>query len=282
MGRPMERAYRAARPRATGAEQRPRHDRSPVMAVKQGNRSGPPALFAWLVHAFTASGVVLALLALLAVEERRFTLALTWLAVALLVDGFDGSLARWARVKQRAARVDGDTLDLVIDYLTYVFVPALFLWRAELIPPAFAPGLVAAILVSSLYVFARTDMKTDDGYFRGFPALWNLVAVYLFVLQPGPAVGAAVVAGLVVMTFAPIHFVHPFRVRDYGRWLPLLAVLWGLATGALLWPGLTPLARSILAMISIASAAALLGLGLWRSVRGARPTVDRANGDAAR
>lgn len=236
--------------------------------MKQANRSGPPAIFAWLVHAFTASGAVLALLALVAVEAGQWTLALLWLAVALLVDGVDGSLARWARVKERAARVDGDTLDLVIDYLTYVFVPALLLWRAELIPPALAPAVAAAILVSSLYVFARTDMKTDDGYFRGFPALWNLVAVYLFVLQPGPAIGAAVVVGLVVMTFAPIHFIHPFRVRDYGKWLPVLAALWGIATGALLWPGLTPPLRSVLAGISVASAAVLVGLGLLRSVRG--------------
>ena len=238
------------------------------MAVQQGDQSGPPALFAWLVHAFTASGAVLALLALLAVEERRFTLALAWLAVALVVDGVDGSLARWARVKERAARIDGDALDLVIDYLTYVFVPALFLWRAGLIVPAFAPALVAAILVSSLYVFARRDMKTDDGYFRGFPALWNLVALYLFLLQPGPEVGAAVVIGLVIMTFAPIHFVHPFRVRDYGRWLPLLAVMWGLATAALLWPEWSEPVRTVVAAVSVATAAALLGMGLLRSLRG--------------
>ena len=252
------------------------------MAVQQGDQSGPPALFAWLVHAFTASGAVLALLALLAVEERRFTLALAWLAVALVVDGVDGSLARWARVKERAARIDGDALDLVIDYLTYVFVPALFLWRAELVPQVLAPALAAAILVSSLSAFARTDMKTDDGYFRGFPALWNLVALYLFLLRPEPAAGAAVVVGLVVMTFAPIHFAHPFRVRDYGRWLPLLAVVWGIATGALLWPGLIPPARSILAALSLATAAALLGLGLWRSVRGANRDHNRAKSDVAR
>ena len=143
-------------------------------------------LLAWLVHMFTASGAILALLALLAVEDGEWGLALMWLLVALVVDGVDGSLARWARVSERAARVDGDTLDLVIDYLTYVFVPTLFMWRAGLIPEALAPWLAAGILLSSLYLFARTDMKTEDGYFRGFPALWNLVAFYLFVLQPGP------------------------------------------------------------------------------------------------
>ncbi|MBA2467669.1 MAG: CDP-alcohol phosphatidyltransferase family protein [Sphingomonas sp.] len=231
---------------------------------------GPPAAFAWLVHAFTASGALLALLALMAVEARDWTMALVWLAVALFVDGVDGSLARWARVKEKAPRIDGDTLDLVIDYLTFVLVPTLFLWRAELIPLSLAPWLAGAILISSLYVFARTDMKTDGGYFRGFPALWNLVAFYLFVLDARPAVGAIVVVFLIAATFAPIHFVHPFRVRDYGKWLPVLTGLWGIATLALLWPGLDEPARTMVATVSIATAAILLGLGLLRSFRDLR------------
>jgi phosphatidylcholine synthase len=231
-------------------------------------RAAPPAIAAWLVHAFTASGVVLAMLALLAVEQERWTLALAWLALSGIVDGVDGSLARWARVKQRLPRIDGDTLDLVIDYLTYVFVPALFIWRAELVPPGLAPWLAAAILVSSLYVFARTDMKTDDGYFRGFPALWSVVAFYLLVLQVSPTVGAAVVVVLVIMTFAPIHFVHPFRVRDYGVWLPAISVLWIAATCALLWPDWNKGVRFAIAAVSVATAAALLAMGLVRSFRG--------------
>ena len=227
----------------------------------------PPAAFAWLVHTFTASGAVLALLALLAIEQQRWALALLWLAIAGIVDGVDGSLARWARVKQQAPRIDGDTLDLVIDYLTYVFVPTLFIWHAGLVPPALAPWMCAAILVSSLYAFARTDMKTDDGYFRGFPALWNLVAFYLFVLQLSPAIGAAVIALLVTMTFAPIHFAHPFRVRDYGVWLPVLALVWITASCALLWPDWDDTVRSALATLSIVSAAILLGLGLLKSIK---------------
>ena len=244
-------------------------------------RPGPPAAVAWLVHAFTASGALLALLALMAVEERDWTMALVWLLVALFVDGVDGSMARWARVKEKAPRIDGDTLDLVIDYLTYVLVPTLFMWRAELIPPGLAPWLAGAILISSLYVFARTDMKTDGGYFRGFPALWNLVAFYLFVLQASPAVGAIVVVVLVALTFAPIHFVHPFRVREYGKWLPLLTALWGIATCALLWPGLGETARMMMEALSIASAGVLLGLGLLRSLRDLKqappPRSGRAN-----
>ncbi|MFN3388402.1 MAG: CDP-alcohol phosphatidyltransferase family protein [Allosphingosinicella sp.] len=225
---------------------------------------------AWGVHLFTGSGVVLALLALLAVEERRFGMALLWLLVALAIDGVDGSLARRARVKTRAARIDGDALDLIVDYLTYVFIPTLFILRAELVPPSLALPLAALIQYSALYLFARTDMKTDDGYFRGFPALWNLVAFYLFVTEPGQAAGAAIVLLFVALTFAPVHFVHPFRVRDYGRMLPLLSVLWALATVALLWPDWGGAVRTALLVVSAASGVLLVGLGLLRTARGRR------------
>lgn len=234
-------------------------------------RPGLAAAFAWLVHMFTASGAVLALLALMAVIEERWHLALAWLFAALVVDGVDGSFARWARTKELASRINGDTLDLVIDYLTYVFVPTIFLWRTGLIPVALAPWLAAAIQIASLYVFARSDMKTSDNYFRGFPALWNLVAFYLFVLQPSPATSAIVVGCLVLLTFAPVHFVHPFRVSDYGRWLPLLATLWAASTFALLWDGWSEAARPAIVSVSVGSATLLLALGLLRSARGKRP-----------
>lgn len=232
-----------------------------------------PRALAWLVHAFTASGAVLAFLALMAIEAENWGLALAWLLAALAVDGIDGSLARRARVKERAPRIDGDTMDLIIDYLNYVFVPAVLIWRAELVPVRLAPALAALILVSALYNFTRRDLKTDDNYFRGFPALWNIVAFYLFVAAPGPAAGAIVVGTFAALTFAPVHFVHPFRVTDYGRWLPALACLWAAATAALLWPGWSEGARAAWLTASLAAAAALLALGLIRSLRGKRPAA---------
>ena len=232
--------------------------------------SGPPAVWAWLVHAFTATGAVLALLALLAIERGDFGWAMIWLLVALAVDGVDGSLARWAYVKTRAPRIDGDTMDLIIDYLNYVFVPAIFIIRAELVPAGYAPWLAGLILVSALYNFTRRDLKTEDNYFRGFPALWNVVAFYLFVARPDPAVGAIVVVALAAMTFAPVHFVHPFRVRDYGRWLPALALVWAAATAALLWPGWEAGPRSALLAVSTSAGLILLALGLLRTLRGPR------------
>ncbi len=226
---------------------------------------------AWSVHAFTATGAVLAFLALMAILDERWGLALAWLILALVVDGIDGSFARAAHVKTLAPRIDGDTLDLVIDFLGYVFVPTLFLWRAGLIPEALVVPLAAMILISALYCFARSDMKTADNYFRGFPALWNLVAFYLYVTGASPAVGAVTVALLAALTFAPVHFVHPFRVTDYGRWLPLLAALWAISTAALLWQGWSGGVRAGLLWFSLASAAILLAMGFVRTLRGPLP-----------
>jgi phosphatidylcholine synthase len=246
-------------------------------------RHGRQLVAAWLVHAFSASGAVLALLALSAIDRGELRTALLWLALALAVDGVDGTMARMARVKELVPRIDGATLDLVIDYLNYVFVPTLFIWQAGLVPAALAVPLGALIQLSSLYVFARSDMKTEDNYFRGFPALWNVVAVYLFVAQPGPAAGAGIVFALALSSFAPIHFVHPFRVRDFGRWLPLLAVAWAGATAAMLWPGWSPAAEAAWFWISAVTAIALLGLGLLRTLRGSRsgPSVSPIGGGKA-
>jgi phosphatidylcholine synthase len=202
-----------------------------------------------------------------------FGLALWWLVAALAVDAFDGTLARAAHVKTLAPRIDGDTLDLVIDYLTYVFVPTALITGAGLVPATLAPWLAALILISALYNFARRDLKTEDNYFRGFPANWNIVAFYLWVGRPDPEVGAAVVAVLAAMTFAPIHFVHPFRVRDYGRFLPALALAWAAVTAALLYPDWSASLRQALLAASLAGAAVLVGLGLIRTIRGPRPAA---------
>ena len=225
------------------------------------------ALPAWAVHAFSASGAVLALLAVVAIFDHRWTDAMLWLFAALVVDGVDGTFARAAGTKELTPRIDGDVLDLVIDYLNYVFVPTLFILEAELLPTALAVPLAALIQLSSLYVFARRDMKTEDNYFRGFPALWNVVALYLYAAQIDAAGAATIVGSLIVLTFAPIHFAHPFRVRDYGVWLPLLCLLWSVTTLMLLLPADEEV-RLVLFAVSSVTAASIVVAGLWRSYRG--------------
>jgi phosphatidylcholine synthase len=225
---------------------------------------------AWAVHAFTATSALFALLALDAVLDERWRLALLWLLCALAVDGIDGTLARAVNVKRRTPGFDGAALDLIVDYLTYVFVPTLFIWRAGLVPDAWALPLAALIQYSALYHFARSDMKTADNYFRGFPALWNLVAFYLWVIGTSPEIGASIVALLALSSFTSVTFVHPFRVRDYGAALPGLAAVWGIATAALLWDGWSEGVRSAIFWASVATGLVLIGLGLWRAARGPR------------
>ena len=225
-------------------------------------------LAAWAVHLFTASGAVLALLALAAVMENDARLALAWLVAAIVIDGVDGTLARRVGVKERLPRIDGEALDLIIDYLTYVLVPALIIWRGAYLPDPLALPLTAAILVSSLYTFARRDMKTDDGYFRGFPALWIVVAFFCVLAPIGPAVAAAVVLALIALTFAPILIIHPFRARDFGRW-PIAVTLAGLAAIVGLYvPELGTRYGPQLVIAAAAATAILFALGLVRTVRG--------------
>ena len=164
------------------------------------------------VHLFTASGGAVAVLALYAAIERNFAACFAWLGLAFFIDGVDGTLARAARVQVTAASIDGTVLDLVIDFLTYVLVPVVALWRSDLMPTEalFWIGLIVTI-ASALY-FADTRMKTDDLWFRGFPATWNIVVFYLFVLRLPWVISAIILLGAAALMFTPIVFIHPLRV----------------------------------------------------------------------
>jgi len=195
---------------------------------------------AFAVHLFTAAGVALGFVALIAAFERRWTLMFWCLGVALFIDGIDGTFARKYRVAEVLPRWSGDTLDLVVDFVTYVFVPAYAIAASGLLPPVLAIPAALLIVVTSALYFADREMKTEDNYFRGFPALWNAVAFYLFVLKPAPWLTAGVIVVLAVLTFVPFKFLHPFRVT-WLRALTLAAlVLWGVLAGAALFYDLDP------------------------------------------
>src|SRR5262245_56189804 len=134
---------------------------------------------AWAVHAYTATGVVFAFLAARAVFAGDLRIAFIWLFVAVAVDSSDGSLARLARGHDLTPGFSGEKLDDVVDYLTFVFVPALIVWRADLVPAAWSTIVIAAMLLSSAYGFASADAKTADSFFTGFPSYWNVAALYL-------------------------------------------------------------------------------------------------------
>ena len=148
---------------------------------------------AFSIHVLTACGAALALLALLAAVRGDWPLMFLWLGVALVVDAIDGPLARAVNVKTMLPRWSGETLDLVVDYTTYVFVPAYAVAAAGLMPQAWAITAAVVIAISGTLYFADRDMKTHDNFFRGFPAVWNVVAFYLLLLRPAPAVAGATV-----------------------------------------------------------------------------------------
>jgi phosphatidylcholine synthase len=203
------------------------------MPADPGSRASNAAAFA--VHIFTASGAALGLLALLAAVASNWALMFAFLGAALFVDAVDGALARRLEVAERLPRWSGETLDLVVDFVTYVFVPAYAVAGGGLMPAFLSVPLAIVIVVSGALYFADRRMKTADNYFRGFPALWNAAAFYLFLLRPDPWIAAGAVALLAVLTFVPVPFLHPFRVRRMRAFNALLIVAWSaLAVVALL------------------------------------------------
>lgn len=180
-------------------------------------------------HGFTASGAVLGLFALEAASRGEAASCFAWLGAALIVDGADGIAARHFRVWEALPRFSGERLDLIIDYLTYVIVPAFLLGSSQLLPDGLAWPLAALIAWTSLYHFADTHSKTDDEYFVGFPVIWNVVALYLYVWALPAWVNAAIVTVLVLATFVPLRFAHPIKVRHWRPATLGVTALWAIA-----------------------------------------------------
>ena len=185
-----------------------------------------------------------------------------WLGPALIVDGIDGTFARHFRVAEVVPRWSGDVLDFVVDFLTYVVVPAYAIAVGALLPDALAVPLALVIVVTGALYCADRRMKTDDNHFRGFPALWNLAAFYLFLLRPDPWIAAAAIGLLAVLTFVPFPFVHPMRVeRRRALNIALLAV-WSVLAVLALWQDLRPQPWIVVALCAVGIY--FLGAGLLR------------------
>jgi len=180
---------------------------------------------AFSVHIFTAMGAGVALLALLEAVREHWAAMFGWLGVALVIDALDGPIARRLDVVRVQPNWSGEVLDLVVDFVTYVFVPGYAITASGLLLPVAAPLLGAGVVVSGALYFADRRMKAADNHFRGFPALWNAVAFYLFLLHLNPALSSLAVAALIVLTFVPVHVLHPVRVvRWRGLTLSLIGI----------------------------------------------------------
>ena len=199
-----------------------------------------PRFQALLVHLFTATGAVFAMLAMLAAVDGKWDLMFLWLVVAFFVDGIDGPLARRYHVQKNAPQFDGVLLDLIIDYLTYVFIPAFALFKSDLLPGWTGWFAIIIITYSSAMYFADTGMKTKDYSFAGFPSCWNMVVLVLFAIEPDFWVSLVLVTALAVAMFLPLKFVHPVRT---ARWRTLtlpVALAWTFFAGWAAWVDFHP------------------------------------------
>lgn len=199
-------------------------------------RPGPftGAAFAWAVHALTASGAVAGFLAVEAVYARQWAACFVWLIVATAIDSCDGVLARRARVRDVLPQFDGALLDNIVDYFTYVLVPAMLIHQAGLLPPAYSLAAVALMTLASAYQFCQSDAKTGDHYFKGFPSYWNIVAFYLFFLNLSPWANLAVVVMLGISVFVPVKYLYPSRAPRFRRLTIALTLFWSAALIAVL------------------------------------------------
>jgi len=190
---------------------------------------------AWLAHLYTATGAILAFLAMRAVVVEDYRAAFFWLALQVLVDATDGTLARRARVSERLPWFNGSKLDDIIDYLTYVFVPAVIVWRAALVPEPWTLIVASALLLSSAYGFNTANAKTSDHFFTGFPSYWNIVVFYLLIAGFSGTTNAAILLAFAVLVFVPIRYVYPSRTLAWRPVTMILAAAWSAAILVMMW-----------------------------------------------
>jgi phosphatidylcholine synthase len=221
----------------------------------------------WIAHVYTALGAVAALVATVALFTNDFRAAFIWLGVQIFIDSTDGLLARAVRVQERIPWFDGGLLDNIIDYITYVFVPALIVIRAELVPPALGIWIGGAMLLASGYGFSRTDAKVKVGeyFFTGFPSYWNIVVLYIYVFQLAPAINAAVLLAFVVLVFVPIRYVYPSRTDTLRSLTMILGFIWAAMVMWMVY--LLPDMSGPWAMLSLVFPIYYLALSLWLSLR---------------
>ena len=210
-------------------------------ANKSRSQESSPRDMSLALHAFTATGVLVGMAALVAVLDGSARMAIIWLLVAQLIDGIDGPLARRLLPDEATTKFDGYVLDLVIDFVTCVLVPAAFLWQFQMVKHDRSGMIaIAALLMFSSLWFSRTDQQDSDSWFHGFPAARNMVVPTLWLLDSSPTVTMVVVACLSILTMTNVQFAHPVRVVQWRIWNMTAISVWvtGVLLGTIWSPGI--------------------------------------------
>lgn len=189
---------------------------------------------AWCAHLYTAFGLVAAAGIAVAIYYGDFYHAFVLMFLAVVVDATDGTFARAVKVKEVLPHFDGRRLDDLIDFHTYTTLPLYLIWRAQLLPHEWQVLLVAPLL-ASVYGFCQTNAKTDDGYFLGFPSYWNIIAFYLYVLEPPPWLTLTLLLFFALMTFLPMRYLYPTHRGRLNRWTNVGGALWAILLIVILW-----------------------------------------------
>lgn len=195
---------------------------------------------ALLVHLLTATGAVFAMLAMLAAVDEKWSLMFVWLVVAFVVDGIDGPLARKYNVRENAPQYDGVIMDMIVDYLTYIFIPAYALFKSGLLPGWTGWFAIIIITFASTMYMADTRMKTKDYSFSGFPACWNMLVIVFFALEPHFWVVLGIVVVLAIAMFTPLKFIHPVRTVRWRLVSLPVALAWTFFAGWAAWVDFHP------------------------------------------
>lgn len=226
-------------------------------------------LVGWLIHAFTASGACLGLLALLSIYQNNLLQALWLMVAAILIDSVDGMFARAVNIKKAAPEIDGALLDNIVDFVTYTIVPCFFLLVTEVLPAEWRIFCVMIITFASAYQFTQVDAKTSDHFFKGFPSYWNIAVFYLYFWQLSATTNMIILMILAILSFVPIKYVYPSRL-DYltnnsflRSSMVMITVLWGIATSCLLW--IYPETNHFLVAISLGYMVFYFGISLYRT-----------------
>lgn len=227
-------------------------------------------LVAWAVHAFTASAACFGILTLVKIYQHNYVQALWFMAITVVIDAVDGTLARLVRVKSVLPNVDGTLLDNIVDYLNYVITPCFFLYvKPDMLPNSYLLILITAITITSSYQFCQIDAKTPDHFFKGFPCYWNIAVFYMFIFDTSMYTNAWILSILCVLIFVPIKYVYPSRL-DYltkYRFLKIImhtfSLIYGLSSALVLWD--YPNINYIWLMLSVSYVVMYLGLSMYRT-----------------
>jgi len=233
-------------------------------------------LAAWLIHTFTAFGAIIGLFAVDAIYTQDYVLAFWLMGIAVGIDAVDGTFARFLHVKVMTPDMDGALLDNIVDYLNYVFIPALFIMVSPMIDLAWRPVTASVIILASAYQFCQKDAKTKDNFFKGFPSYWNIIIFYLFFWQTTPQTNLMIIFFLAALVFVPIKYVYPSRLthltrnKSLQKAMLLATIVWGASTFALIW--LYPKSYHILVGLSMGYVLLYILLSLLRTFKPLRMT----------